>query len=51
MGGGRLISERGLLNLAKTIVSSPERTKLQSGKAQVRVAGGHADLLLILEDQ
>ena len=35
-----------LFNLAKMIViSSPERTRIQSGKAQVREVGGHTDLL------
>ena len=39
-GGG------ALFNLAKMIViSSPERTRIQSGKAQVREVGGHTDLL------
>ena len=35
-----------LFNLARMIViSSPERTRIQSGKAQVREVGGHTDLL------
>ena len=40
-GGGGV-----LFNLARMIViSSPERTRIQSGKAQVREVGGHTDLL------
>ena len=45
--GGEVFIETGsLFNLAKTIViSSPERTRIQSRKAQVREVGGHTDLL------